>query len=116
MVADIGNVKSYIKPKADSTLLNMRKRELIAYIRCLEHNCNVAVAFNNQQAKNFVYLRTSKKSEMLALAKQLEFCGRNSDCMVCERWHIPTGEWGCVDDLLLCAAKLLSEVAANVTE
>lgn len=52
MVVDIGIVKNQIKPKADSTLRNMRKDDLIEYIRCLEHNYNVAVSFNNQQAKN----------------------------------------------------------------
>ena len=53
MVVDVGVVKNHIKPKADSTLRNMRKDDLIKYIRCLENNYNVAVSFNNQQAKNF---------------------------------------------------------------
>lgn len=51
MVVDIGEVKRYIKPKADSTLHNMRKSDLIEYIRCLENNYNVAVSFNENQAK-----------------------------------------------------------------
>ena len=51
MVVDVGTVKQYIKPKSDSTLYNMRKRDLIEYVRSLEHNCNVAVAFNENQAK-----------------------------------------------------------------
>lgn len=51
MVVDIGEVKRHIKPKADSTLLNMRKADLIEYIRTLEHNYNVAVSFNENQAK-----------------------------------------------------------------
>lgn len=51
MVVDIGEVKRHIKPKADSTLLNMRKADLIEYIRCLEHNYNVAVSFNENQAR-----------------------------------------------------------------
>ena len=51
MVVDIGEVKRHIKPKADSTLRNMRKDDLIEYIRCLEHNYNVAVSFNENQAK-----------------------------------------------------------------
>ena len=51
MVVDIGEVKRHIKPKADSTLLNMRKDDLIEYIRTLEHNYNVAVSFNENQAK-----------------------------------------------------------------
>lgn len=51
MVVDVGIVKNRIKPKADSTLRNMRKDDLIEYIRCLEHNYNVAVSFNENQAK-----------------------------------------------------------------
>ena len=51
MVVDIGEVKRHIKPKADSTLRNMRKDDLIEYIRCLENNYNVAVSFNENQAK-----------------------------------------------------------------
>lgn len=52
MVVDIGEVKRHIKQKADSTLRNMRKDELIEYIRCLENNYNVAVSFNENQAKH----------------------------------------------------------------
>lgn len=51
MLVDIGEVKLYIKPKADSTLRNMRKDDLIVYIRTLEHNYNVAVSFNENQAR-----------------------------------------------------------------
>lgn len=51
MLVDIGQMKQYIKPKADSTLRNMRKDALIEYIRTLEHNYNVAVSFNENQAK-----------------------------------------------------------------
>ena len=60
MVADIGEVRRHIKPKADSTLRNMRKDDLIEYIRCLENNYNVAVSFNNQQAKNIELLGITK--------------------------------------------------------
>ena len=51
MLVDIGEVRKHIKPKADSTLRNMRKDDLIEYIRCLENNYNVAVSFNENQAK-----------------------------------------------------------------
>lgn len=51
MVVDIGEVKRHIEPKADSTLFNMRKADLIEYVRTLEHNYNVAVSFNENQAK-----------------------------------------------------------------
>ena len=52
MVIDASFVKRHIKPKADSTLLNMKKADLVEYIRTLEHNYNVAVSFNEQQARN----------------------------------------------------------------
>jgi rubrerythrin len=51
MVVDVGVVKNHIKPKTDSTLYNMRKVDMIEYIRTLEHNYNVAVSFNENQAK-----------------------------------------------------------------
>ena len=51
MVVDCGEVKRHIKPKADNTLRNMRKDDLIEYIRCLENNYNVAVSFNENQAR-----------------------------------------------------------------
>ena len=51
MVVDVGVVKNHIKPKANSTLYNMRKVDLIEYIRTLEHNYNVAVSFNENQAR-----------------------------------------------------------------
>lgn len=56
MLVDVTQVKSPIKPKAYSTMCNMRKDDLIDYIRTLEHNYNVAVAFNQQQAENFLEL------------------------------------------------------------
>lgn len=37
---------------AYSTLLDMTKRDLIDYIRCLEKNLSIANQFNKQQAKN----------------------------------------------------------------
>ena len=60
MVVDIGIVRNYIKPKADSTLYNMRKVDLIEYVRTLEHNYNVAVSFNENQAKYIESLTVQK--------------------------------------------------------
>ena len=51
MMIDITMVKTPVKPKADSTLYNMTKSDLIEYIRCLEHNYNAAVWFNENQAR-----------------------------------------------------------------
>lgn len=38
---------------SDATLLQMKKTELVEYVRVLEHNWSVAVDFNEQQARNF---------------------------------------------------------------
>lgn len=51
IAVDIGQVNRRMKPKADSTLRNMRKDDLIDYICCLENNYNVAVTFNENQAR-----------------------------------------------------------------
>ena len=75
MVVDIGIVKNHIKPKADSTLRNMRKDDLIEYIRCLENNYNVAVSFNTQQAKNI---------EALGIIEVVR-------CRDCKYWDSETG-------------------------
>ena len=40
------------KTYSDSTLMNMRKADLLEYIRTLEHNYDVAIQFNEQQASN----------------------------------------------------------------
>lgn len=53
VIMDIKQVGQHCKTKADSTLNNMKKEDLIRYIRMLEHNYNVAVDFNIQQVKNF---------------------------------------------------------------
>ena len=51
MLVDIGAIMVRTKPKADSTLRNMRKADLIDYIRVLENNHNAAVTFNENQAR-----------------------------------------------------------------
>lgn len=49
---DINQYGVMIQPKANTTLKAMTKAELIEYIRTLEHNYNVAVDFNERQARN----------------------------------------------------------------
>lgn len=61
-LSDIGAVRRPTKPKADSTLHNMRKVDLIAYIRALENNHNAAVMFNENQARYIESLRLPVKS------------------------------------------------------
>lgn len=50
---DFNQIGKHCKELSDSTLNNMRKDELIKYIRTLEHNYNVAEDFNIQQVRNF---------------------------------------------------------------
>lgn len=50
---DFNQIGKHCEVKADSTLNNMKKEELIRYIRMLEHNHDVAVDFNIQQVRNF---------------------------------------------------------------
>ena len=52
ILIDLNTVMKPQKPYADSTLNNMKKSELIEYIRVLEYNYDVAVASLNQQYEN----------------------------------------------------------------
>lgn len=67
---DANEIKRYVKPRSDSTLRNMKKSELIAYIRILEHNCNVANSFLDQQAKNFEFLKKEKCDKCVMVHQQ----------------------------------------------
>lgn len=53
VLMDFNRIGQHCETKADSTLNNMKKEELIRYIRNLEHNHDVAVDFNIQQVRNF---------------------------------------------------------------
>jgi hypothetical protein len=99
MVVDIGEVKRHIKPKADSTLRNMRKDDLIEYIRCLENNYNTAVSFNENQAR---YIESLDVVEVV----RCKDCAKRTysmfdGCEVCHpcgykcidpEWYCPEGE------------------------
>lgn len=89
MVVDVGIVKNHITPKADSTLYNMRKADLIEYIRCLENNYNVAVSFNENQAKyieslgikEVVHGRWVKVDDGVLIGS-----GHHWECSECHKW------------------------------
>lgn len=51
MLTNVPAVGRRMKPYADSTLRNMRKDELVRYIRCLENNYNAVVVFSENQAR-----------------------------------------------------------------
>lgn len=62
---DVTAIRRHAKPKADSTLRNMKKDELIEYIRMLEYNFNVSESFLDQQAKNFEILMKERCEKCL---------------------------------------------------
>ena len=73
VVVDMEKCLRPIKQKAYSTMCNMRKQDLIDYIRELENNYNVAIAFNEQQAQNFEMLlkeQEEKNRKGLQLPKE----------------------------------------------
>lgn len=54
MLVEVNELMQYKKPKADSTLNNMKKEELIKYVRMCEYNHNVAISYNQQQYENYL--------------------------------------------------------------
>lgn len=89
MLVDMDEVRKHIKPKAHSTLCNMRKADLIDYIRCLEHNYNVAVSFNENQAKYIESLDIGK----MVHCKDCKFSVQDApyDAMECVMWRAKFG-------------------------
>lgn len=70
VVVDLEKCMHPIKQKAYSTMCNMRKQDLIDYIRELEHNYNVAIAYNEQQAQNVEMLLKEQEEKHLQLPKE----------------------------------------------
>ena len=64
VLMDLSQVGRHCETKSDSTLNNMKKADLISYIRMLEHNYNVAVDFNIQQVKNFQLIEDKVVKEL----------------------------------------------------
>ena len=86
MVVDVGVVKNHIKPKADSTLYNMRKADLIEYIRTLEHNYNVAVSFNENQARYIESLGIKKVVRCKDCTNKRKATAENGTIIFCSIW------------------------------
>lgn len=86
MLIDVSEIKKAIKPKADSTLNNMRKADLIEYIRCLENNYNAAVWFNENQARYIE--RLGLDPESLRKKGECKFCSKEDNGALC---------WDCSD-------------------
>lgn len=86
MLHDINQYGVHIKPKTTSALKAMTKAELIEYIRMIENNYNVAVDFNERQARNI--------EQMMKDGKLIEVVR----CKDCE--HYDT--YGCADGFGWC--------------
>ncbi len=71
-IIDLAAIKKAIEPKANSTLNNMKKADLIDYIRCLENNYNTAVWFNENQAK---YVESLKLPKWIPVSERLPDIG-----------------------------------------
>ena len=70
MLHDINQYGVHREHKTTTTLKAMTKAELIKYIRMLEHDYNVAVDFNERQARNTEYQKY--KSIMKKLDNKLQ--------------------------------------------
>ena len=76
MLHDINQYGVHREHKATSTLKAMTKAELIEYIRMLEHDYNVAVDFNERQARN---IEQMMKDGRLAEVIRCKDCIRYGD-------------------------------------
>lgn len=85
MIVDVDEIKRHMKPKADSTLRNMKKDDLIAYIRTLEHNYNVAQSFLDQQARNFAEHAPVVHGQWIAVPSSDMMTGKAYKCSECNK-------------------------------
>lgn len=76
MLHDINQYGVHREHKATTTLKAMTKAELIEYIRMLEHDYNVAVDFNERQARN---IEQMMKDGRLAEVIRCKDCIRYGD-------------------------------------
>ena len=76
MLHDINQYGVHREHKATSTLKAMTKAELIKYVRMLEHDYNVAVDFNERQARN---IEQMMKDGRLAEVIRCKDCIRYGD-------------------------------------
>lgn len=65
LVIDVSEIRRHTKHFAETTLRNMKKDQLIEYIRILEHNINVTNSFLDQQARNFKILMKERCDKCL---------------------------------------------------
>lgn len=77
-VFDVNSIARPINPYSNSTLNNMRKVDLIKYIRELEHNCNIVNTLLAQQTERLANLGKTAEQMFneLGYEKEMEFLGR----------------------------------------
>ena len=83
MLHDINQYGVHREHKTTTTLKVMTKAELIKYIRMLEHDYNVAVDFNEQQARN---IEQMMKDGRLAEVIRCKDCIRHGDEHIGAGW------------------------------
>ena len=60
---DLNKFPMHEKPLADSTLRCMKRKDIIEYIRCIEHNYEALYETYIQSVKNAERLLTERKEE-----------------------------------------------------
>lgn len=86
VVVDMSKLIEYQKPYADATLKNMRKDDLIRYIRSIEYNLNVAITWNRQQAEN---VKDWKPVVYAHWEKHYDENGEIKSYLTCSHCHYP---------------------------
>lgn len=111
MLHDTNQYGVHREHKATSTLKAMTKADLIEYIRMLEHDYNVAVDFNEQQARNIEQMMEDGRLVEVIRCKN---CIRHSDEYIagadgiswCDEHEHLTDD----DDYCSCAVAKLAEM------
>lgn len=104
MIVDVDEIKRHMKPKADSTLRNMKKDDLIAYIRTLEHNYNVAQSFLDQQARNFAEYAPVVPGHWVSDESDVLFHCSECETQISTSWDYDDLHWNYCPN---CGAKMI---------
>ena len=107
MLHDINQYGVHREHKTTTTLKAMTQAELIKYVRMLEHDYNVAVDFNERQARN---TEPMMKDGRLAEVIRCKDCIRHGDEHIGAGWCDEHEHLTNDDDYCLYAVGRLSEM------
>lgn len=107
MLHDINQYGVHREHKTTTTLKAMTKAELIEYIRMLEHDYNVAVDFNERQARNIEQMMKDGKLVEVIRCKD---CIRHGDEYIGAGWCDEHEHLTNDDDYCSCAVAKLAEM------